>query len=107
MKQCRSLAGHGHEVSLVVADGLGDGCRDGIFMRIECTSGKGPRSATVSPGGAQLKKHMRGIEVGAYQQQTCCAVESPVAISAGAKHPSVTVSKAHRGNGDTEGSTAG
>lgn len=30
MKQCRSLAGHGHEVALVVADGLGDACRDGI-----------------------------------------------------------------------------
>ncbi|WP_313035011.1 glycosyltransferase [Massilia alkalitolerans] len=30
VKQCRSLAGHGHEVSLVVADGLGDACRDGI-----------------------------------------------------------------------------
>lgn len=30
MKQCRSLASHGHEVSLVVADGQGDGCRDGI-----------------------------------------------------------------------------
>lgn len=30
VKQCRSLARHGHEVSLVVADGLGDACRDGI-----------------------------------------------------------------------------
>lgn len=30
VKQCRSLASHGHEVSLVVADGLGDACRDGI-----------------------------------------------------------------------------
>ncbi len=30
MKQCRSLASHGHEVALVVADGLGDSCRDGI-----------------------------------------------------------------------------
>ncbi len=30
MKQCRSLASHGHEVALVVADGLGDACRDGI-----------------------------------------------------------------------------
>jgi glycosyltransferase involved in cell wall biosynthesis len=30
VKQCRSLAGHGHELSLVVADGLGDTCRDGI-----------------------------------------------------------------------------
>lgn len=30
MKQCRSLASHGHEVALVVADGLGDGCRDGV-----------------------------------------------------------------------------
>jgi len=30
VKQCRSLASHGHDVSLVVADGLGDGCRDGI-----------------------------------------------------------------------------
>lgn len=30
VKQCRSLASHGHEVSLVVADGEGDGCRDGI-----------------------------------------------------------------------------
>ena len=30
MKQCRSLASHGHELALVVADGLGDACRDGI-----------------------------------------------------------------------------
>ncbi|WP_081897699.1 glycosyltransferase [Massilia sp. BSC265] len=30
VKQCRSLANHGHEVSLVVADGLGDDCRNGI-----------------------------------------------------------------------------
>ncbi|VXA92692.1 glycosyltransferase family 4 protein [Massilia sp. 9I] len=30
MKQCRSLASHGHEVALVVADGLGDACRDGV-----------------------------------------------------------------------------
>jgi glycosyltransferase involved in cell wall biosynthesis len=30
VKQCRSLASHGHEVALVVADGLGDACRDGI-----------------------------------------------------------------------------
>jgi glycosyltransferase involved in cell wall biosynthesis len=30
VKQCRSLASHGHEVALVVADGLGDACRDGV-----------------------------------------------------------------------------
>lgn len=30
VKQCRSLASHGHQVSLVVADGLGDACRDGV-----------------------------------------------------------------------------
>ncbi|SFB85392.1 Glycosyltransferase involved in cell wall bisynthesis [Massilia yuzhufengensis] len=30
MKQCRSLASHGHEVALVVADGLGDACCDGV-----------------------------------------------------------------------------
>jgi glycosyltransferase involved in cell wall biosynthesis len=30
VKQCRSLASHGHEVALVVADGLGADCRDGI-----------------------------------------------------------------------------
>ena len=30
VKQCRSLASHGHDLSLVVADGLGDSCRDGI-----------------------------------------------------------------------------
>lgn len=30
MKQCRSLASHGHEVALVVADGLGNACRDGV-----------------------------------------------------------------------------
>lgn len=32
MKQCRSLASHGHEVFLVVADGQGDGCRDGVWI---------------------------------------------------------------------------
>ena len=31
-KQCRSLAAHGHTVSLVVADGLGDDRRDGIAI---------------------------------------------------------------------------
>jgi hypothetical protein len=30
-----------------------------------------------------------------------------MAISAGTKHPSVTITHAHRGNGDTAGSTAG
>ncbi|RZA36441.1 MAG: glycosyltransferase [Lysobacteraceae bacterium] len=30
VKQCRSLASHGHELTLVVADGLGDACRDGV-----------------------------------------------------------------------------
>lgn len=30
VKQCRSLASHGHEVALVVADGLGADTRDGI-----------------------------------------------------------------------------
>lgn len=30
LKQCRSLASHGHEVILVVADGCGDEVRDGI-----------------------------------------------------------------------------
>jgi glycosyltransferase involved in cell wall biosynthesis len=30
VKQCRSLSSHGHDVALVVADGLGDACRDGI-----------------------------------------------------------------------------
>ncbi|QOY96187.1 glycosyltransferase [Massilia sp. UMI-21] len=30
VKQCRSLASHGHDVALVVADGLGDGCHDGV-----------------------------------------------------------------------------
>jgi len=30
VKQCRSLANHGHELALVVADGLGADCRDGI-----------------------------------------------------------------------------
>jgi glycosyltransferase involved in cell wall biosynthesis len=29
-KECRSLAGTGHEVTLVVADGLGDSTRDGV-----------------------------------------------------------------------------
>jgi glycosyltransferase involved in cell wall biosynthesis len=30
VKQCRSLAARGHEVALVVADGLGDECADGV-----------------------------------------------------------------------------
>lgn len=30
VKQCRTLASHGHEVILVVADGLGDELRDGV-----------------------------------------------------------------------------
>lgn len=30
VKQCRTLAAHGHEVSLVVADGRGDEVRDGV-----------------------------------------------------------------------------
>lgn len=30
VKQCRTLASHGHEVILVVADGLGDEMRDGV-----------------------------------------------------------------------------
>lgn len=30
LKQCRSLAAHGHDVSLVVADGKGDAARDGV-----------------------------------------------------------------------------
>lgn len=30
IKQCRSLASHGHEVSFVVADGKGDECKDGV-----------------------------------------------------------------------------
>ncbi|MFC0252443.1 glycosyltransferase family 4 protein [Massilia consociata] len=30
VKQCRSLASHGHDVALVVADGAGDACRDGV-----------------------------------------------------------------------------
>lgn len=29
-KECRSLTGAGHEVTLVVADGLGDDTRDGV-----------------------------------------------------------------------------
>lgn len=32
IKQCRSLASHGHEVSFVVADGKGDEARDGVSI---------------------------------------------------------------------------
>lgn len=32
MKQCRTLASHGHEVTLVVADGKGDEARDGVAI---------------------------------------------------------------------------
>ncbi|THC42561.1 glycosyl transferase [Massilia sp. Mn16-1_5] len=32
MKQCRTLAAHGYEVSLVVADGKGNECRDGVTI---------------------------------------------------------------------------
>jgi hypothetical protein len=81
-------------------------CCDGIFMRIECATGKGPRSTAVSPCSTQLKKYMRRIEVRAYEQQTGCSMETPMAVSAGAKHPPVTVAHAHRGNGDTEGTAA-
>lgn len=31
-KQCRTLAGHGHRVTLVVADGRGDASRDGVAI---------------------------------------------------------------------------
>ncbi|MFN3791830.1 glycosyltransferase [Massilia sp.] len=44
VKQCRSLASHGHELSLVVADGLGDACRDGIrIVDVGRPSGRGER----------------------------------------------------------------
>lgn len=33
VKQCRSLAAHGYDVTLVVADGLGDAVRDGVSIR--------------------------------------------------------------------------
>ncbi|MYM92032.1 glycosyltransferase family 1 protein, partial [Rugamonas sp. FT82W] len=31
-KQCSTLAAHGHQVTLVVADGLGDARRDGVAI---------------------------------------------------------------------------
>lgn len=32
VKQCRTLAAHGYQVDLVVADGKGDGCQDGVAI---------------------------------------------------------------------------
>ena len=57
VKQCRSLARHGHELSLVVADGLGDGCRDGIrIVDVGRPAGRRERmlSATRRVGRAAL-----------------------------------------------------
>jgi len=47
VKQCRTLASHGHEVFLVVADGLGDELRDGV--RIIDAGVRGGRSAGMLP----------------------------------------------------------
>ncbi len=41
LKECRSLARHGHEVTLVVADGRGDGARDGVaIVDVGCAKGR-------------------------------------------------------------------
>jgi glycosyltransferase involved in cell wall biosynthesis len=49
VKQCRTLASHGHEVILVVADGLGDELRDGVRIvdagkRADRPSGRRPNA---------------------------------------------------------------
>ncbi|MGI4845502.1 MAG: glycosyltransferase [Janthinobacterium lividum] len=58
IKQCRSLASHGHEVSLVVADGLGDACSDGVrIVDVGRPSGRRERMllATRRVGRAALR----------------------------------------------------
>ena len=41
LKECRSLARHGHEVTLVVADGRGDESRDGVTIAdVGCSAGR-------------------------------------------------------------------
>jgi len=65
VKQCRSLASHGHEVALVVADGLGADCRDGIrIVDVGRPSGRRERMlhATRRVGRAALE-----LEADVYQ----------------------------------------
>jgi len=50
LKMCRSLAAHGHEVTLVVADGKGDEVRDGVaILDVGASSGRLDRM-TAAPG---------------------------------------------------------
>ncbi len=49
LKECRSLAAHGHAVSLVVADGYGDEVRDGVtIVDVGRSSGRLGRMLTVT-----------------------------------------------------------
>ena len=49
----------------------------------------------MSPRGTQLKEDVWLIHVEADQQQSCCAVETPVTMSAGAVDPTIAVTKRH------------
>ena len=41
LKECRSLKAAGHDVTLVVADGLGDATRDGVdIVDVGCAQGR-------------------------------------------------------------------
>lgn len=49
LKECRSLAAHGHDVVLVVADGRGDEVRDGVTIAdVGCSAGRLDRMSKVT-----------------------------------------------------------